>query len=202
MISDYIKGGLKVPVDKNRIKSVVEVAKRIEEDFNVRLEVDQERGEVTIMPKDGTTLDQLMKAKAVIEALSYGFSYEDAVSLKEDDYVLEVIDLRDYVDKNKIHHLLRVKGRIIGENGRAKRTLQELTDTKIVIGDKYVAILGPYENVKITREALRLLIEGRQHATVYRWITSKMRSLKFQHLLEAIKRRGEEELEGLEGEGV
>jgi ribosomal RNA assembly protein len=203
MISDYMKGGLKVVVEKNRLRALKEAAKNIEEEFGVKLVINDEAGEVMIIPDDGASFDKLMKAKSIVEAISYGFDYEDAQNLRSDDYALEVIDLRDYVDKDKVNHLSRIKARIIGEGGRAKRVLQEMTDTKIVVGDKYIAILGPYENVKAARSALEMLIKGRQHATVYRWIQNWRREMKYRELMERISRTYQEDIYegGEEGEG-
>ncbi len=195
MISDYIKGGFKVIVEKNRLKALSDSVKSIEEEFGVRILINSESGEVTIMPSDNTNFDQLMKAKSIVEAISYGFDYDDAQSLRSDDYALEIIDLRDYVEKDKAH-ISRIKARIIGEDGRAKRVLQELTDTKIVVGDRYIAVLGPYENVKATREALEMLIRGRQHATVYRWIQNWRREMRYREMMERLNRTYQEDEEG------
>jgi ribosomal RNA assembly protein len=78
-----------------------------------------------------------------------------------------------------------------------------MTDTKIVVGDKYIAILGPYENVKAARSALEMLIKGRQHATVYRWIQNWRREMKYRELMERISRTYQEDIYegGEEGEG-
>ena len=197
MISDYIKGGFKLVVEKNRLRAINDSARAIEEEFGVKIIVDNDKGEVTIVPGNNTNFDQLMKAKNIIEAISYGFDYNDAQNLRNDDYTLELIDLRDYVDKDKSNHISRIKARIIGEDGRAKRVIQELTDTSIVVGDKYIAILGLYENVKVAREAIEMLIRGRQHATVYRWIQNWRRESRYRELVERLSRtyyeEGEEE---------
>lgn len=189
MISDYMRGGFKIVVEENRLKALKDSTRSIEEEFRVKVIVDDNRNEVTIIPSDNTNFDQLMKAKSIIEAISYGFDYDDAQNLRNDDYALEVIDLRDYVsDKDKANHINRIKSRIIGEDGRAKRVLQELTDTKIAIGDKYIAILGPYENVRTARDALEMLIKGRQHSTVYKWIQNWRREIRYRELVERLNR--------------
>ncbi|ADY00604.1 KH type 1 domain protein [Vulcanisaeta moutnovskia 768-28] len=196
MISDYMKGGFKLVIEKNRLKAISEALNAIEEEFGVKIIVDNDKGEVTITPGNSTSFDQLIKAKNIIEAISYGFDYNDAQNLRSDDYTLEILDLKDYVDKDKTNHISRIKARIIGEDGRAKKVLQELTDTNIVIGDRYIAILGLYENVKIAREALEMLIRGRQHATVYRWIQNWRRESRYRELMERLNRtyyEGEEE---------
>ena len=196
MISDYMKGGFKLVVEKNRLKAISEALKAIEEEFSVKIIIDNDKGEVTIIPGNNTSFDQLIKAKNIIEAISYGFDYNDAQNLRSDDYTLEIIDLKDYVDKDKANHISRIKARIIGEDGRAKRVLQELTDTNIVIGDRYIAILGLYDNVKIAREALEMLIHGRQHATVYRWIQNWRRESRYRELTERLSRTYYEGEEG------
>ncbi|WP_054854218.1 KH domain-containing protein [Vulcanisaeta distributa] len=193
MISDYMKGGFRLVVEKNRLKAISDSVKAIEEEFGVKVIIDNDKGEVTIIPGSNTNFDQLMKAKNIIEAISYGFDYNDAQNLRSDDYTLEIIDLRDYVDKDKSNHISRIKARIIGEDGRAKRVLQELTDTNIAIGDKYIAILGLYENVKVAREAIEMLIRGRQHATVYRWIQNWRRESRYRELMERLSRTYYEE---------
>ncbi len=78
MISDYMKGGFKLVVEKNRLKAINDSVKAIEEEFGVKIIVDNDRGEVTIIPGNNTNFDQLMKAKNIIEAISYGFDYNDA----------------------------------------------------------------------------------------------------------------------------
>jgi hypothetical protein len=67
---------------------------------------------------------------------------------------------------------------IIGEKGRARRTLEEMTGTKIVVGKYHVAIIGSYERAMAAKRAVEMLAEGRQHGTVYRHIDTMMRSIK------------------------
>jgi ribosomal RNA assembly protein len=74
--------------------------------------------------------------------------------------------------------LTRIKGRIIGENGRARKNIEEMTNTYISVYGNYVAIIGSYENANIAREAIMMLIEGRQHSTVYKYIEKLMRQVR------------------------
>ena len=193
MLSDYLKGKITINISqKHRLRAIEQVAKKLEDEFHVKITIDKQNNAVIIEPTESTMLDELMKVKSIIEAINYGFSPEDALELKNEDYILEVIDLRDYVDKDKINHLIRIKGRIIGENGKAKRVIQELTNTKIVIDERAVAIIGPYENVKAAREAIEMLIRGRQHATVYRWLQNWRRELRRRELERLMQGGGEE----------
>ena len=134
--------------------------------FNVKIRVDRRAGTVEVDPTERTTLNQILKIRDVINAILLGFRYEDAILLEREDYALHVVDLKEYTDKE--NHLVRIKARIIGEEGRARRAMEHLTETKIVIGDRYVAILGPTDNVFAAREALEMLISGKRHGTVYK----------------------------------
>lgn len=175
---DYLKGKIPINVGVNKAKYIEKHRRKIEDLFNVKLTVDVNQGIVTIEPKENTTIDEIIKAKSVIEAISYGFDIDTALELKNENYILDVIDLRDFIEKSKLSHYTRIKGRIIGEEGKAKKSIEELTGTRIVISDKVIAIIGEYENVKAAREAIEMLIQGRQHSTVYKWLKNWRREFK------------------------
>ncbi|MCS7099487.1 MAG: RNA-processing protein, partial [Sulfolobales archaeon] len=75
-------------------------------------------------------------------------------------------------------HLQRVKGRIIGEEGRARKTLEEMTGTYISVCRDYVAIIGDYTRAELARQAVEMLAQGRQHSTVYKFLDRALRELK------------------------
>ncbi len=132
--------------------------------------VDSTTGTVIIEPASPTTTAlELMKARDVVRAIAYGFSPERAFRLLDEDQVLLIIDLKQYVG-DKPNHIQRVKGRIIGEGGKARRIIEEMTGTYISIYKHYVAIIGDFESANIAKNAIELLIEGRRHGTVYRYI--------------------------------
>ena len=89
------------------------------------------------------------------------------------DYIFEVVELRDFV-KNK-DQMPRVKGRIIGQEGKARRVMEELTDTNVCVYGKTIGIIGLGENVAIARRAIESLAAGSQHSNVYKWLESKRR---------------------------
>ncbi|NPA99948.1 MAG: RNA-binding protein [Crenarchaeota archaeon] len=187
---DGVRGRIVVAMDKNKIKYVEKFKDLLERELNVKITVD-DTGQVVIEPRENTTLNQIMKAKEVIEAINYGFDVNTALELKKPNYVLMIVNLRDYIiDKSKINHLIRIKGRLIGEEGRARKTIEELSGAKIVISDKSVAIIGEYENAKAAREAIEMLIQGRQHATVYRRLQSWRREMRRRKLEELVSGAG------------
>ncbi len=171
---------IKIPVE--RIGVVIgkggETLKRLMESTKTLITVNEVDGIIVIEPASPYTRPiDLMKAQDIIRAIGYGFSPDKAFKLLDEDQILIVIDLKDYI-KASPNHLARVKGRIIGEEGRVKRNLEEMTDTYISIYDDYVAIVGEYENVNVAREAVMMIINGRQHGTVYRYVDRAMRQVK------------------------
>ncbi|MEM1619066.1 MAG: KH domain-containing protein [Desulfurococcaceae archaeon] len=160
------------------------VKKEIEEKTKTIITVNPDTGAVVIEPAfPHTSALDLMKAQNTVKAIGYGFSPERAFRLLEDDQTLEVIDVRQYVG-NRPNHVRRVLGRVIGEEGRARRTLEELTSTYISVYEPYVAIIGDYETANIAKRAIEMLIEGRMHSTVYKYVDREMFSIRRRRMTE------------------
>jgi len=153
--------------------------KNIEQKLSVDLQIDSEAGDVTIMMAEkATDPSMLFKAKDVITALGRGFSPEHAFRLiRDEEAILDIIDLRTVFGKSEAD-IKRVKGRIIGMNGKTRRIIEELTDTNVAVFGHTVAIIGTVEQVQAAREAIEMLVKGSMHSTVYRFLHRKRRELK------------------------
>jgi len=146
--------------------------------LGVRLTLDEGNSRVLIEAEGEGDAANVLRARDIVRAIAIGFSPQDALQLLDEDYVLVVVDVRQAVG-DKENHLRRVLGRVIGENGRARRTLEEITGTRIVVNDRgLVGIIGDYERSQIAKHGVELLVQGRMHATVYRRLESMMRELK------------------------
>lgn len=172
-----------VRIPKERVGVLIgpngETKKLLERMLSVNLEVESDTGGVTIFLKEGAEdPSALLRAKDVVTAIGRGFSPEHAFKLIQDENaVLDIIDLRTIFGRSE-SDIRRIKGRIIGMEGKTRRTIEELTDTHISIYGHTVGIIGNIENVQVAREAVQMLIEGRQHATVYGFLHRKRRELK------------------------
>ena len=153
--------------------------KNIEEKLSVELQIDSEAGDVTIMMAEkAADPSMLFKAKDVVTALGRGFSPEHAFRLiRDEEAILDIIDLRTVFGKSEAD-IKRVKGRIIGMNGKTRRIIEELTDTNVAIFGHTVAMIGTVEQVQAAREAIEMLVRGSMHSTVYRFLHRKRRELK------------------------
>ncbi|MCD6369811.1 MAG: RNA-binding protein [Thermoproteales archaeon] len=167
-----VSGSLTVPLNDDRIGVLIggngRVKKRIEKETKTKIEVDNENLEAVIKPDEGATLNDVYKAKRIIEAINYGFNPERALRLLEDDQFLDVIDLREYTKRRE--DMVRIKGRIIGEKGKFWRLLEEFTGAYVSVYGRYVAIIGDFDQLRIAKTALRMIIEGRQHGTVINYL--------------------------------
>jgi len=161
-----------------------EVLRKVMERTGTKITVDSANGTVVIEPASPATSPyNLLKAQDFVRAIGYGFSPERAMRVLEEDQVLIVIDLKQYVGSNP-NHLTRIKGRIIGERGKARKNLEEMSGVYISVYDDYVAIIGDYESANAVKEAIELLIQGRQHSTVYRHLDRLLMRVKRREKLE------------------
>lgn len=171
-----------VRVPPDRLGAVIgekgSVKREIMDRLGVRLTIDSENAMVIVEPEvEGVPPINVMKAAEIVKAIALGFPPEKAMRLAEEDQILVVVDLKNLVGDSP-NHLRRVKGRVIGERGRARKTLEEMTDTYIVVGNTHVAIIGDYERAMAAKRAVEMLVEGRMHSTVYRRLETELREIK------------------------
>jgi len=172
---------LKIP--KERIGVLIgpegETKTGIEKALSIELQVDSEAGDVTLtLAKNAQDPSLLFRGKDVINAIGRGFSPEHAFRLiRNEDAILDIIDLRTTFGKSE-SDIKRVKGRIIGMNGKTRQIIEELTDTNVAVYGHTVSIIGELEQAQVAREAIQMLVRGSLHGTVYRFLHRKRRDLK------------------------
>jgi ribosomal RNA assembly protein len=137
----------------------------LEEEMGVRLSVDSKEGIVTVRADSALRTDPF-SATRVIEAIGRGFSPQRARRLLEEGTALEVIDLRNYAGRS-VNALERIRGRVIGEKGKSRRVIEELTGCHLSVYGRTVAIIGEAGEVQLASEAVKSLATGSQHKTVY-----------------------------------
>jgi ribosomal RNA assembly protein len=152
--------------------------KRIETFFGVDLTIDSDSGSVEIALKPETKdVSVIFMVQNIVRAIGRGFSPQRAEILAKEDFDLHIIDLCDYVGESR-NALARVRGRIIGKNGRSRALLEELTETRISVYGDTVAIIGSVESLGVAREAVMKLIKGSFHKTVWNLLYAYRRKMK------------------------
>jgi ribosomal RNA assembly protein len=185
-----------IKIPKERVGALIgpdgTTKKSIEEKLSVELEIDSETGDVNaVMGENVADPSMLFTAKDVVTAVGRGFSPEHAFRLiRDEEAVLDILDLRTVFGKSEAD-IKRVKGRIIGMNGKTRTIIEELTGTSVAVYGHTVGIIGTLEQAQVAREAIEMLIKGSMHATVYRFLHRKRRELK-KKMLEIWKKPPEE----------
>ena len=176
-----------VRIPKERIGVLIgldgRVKSSIEDRIGVKLEIDGEHGEIKII-LDEKTKDpsMLFKAKDVVVAIGRGFTPDHAFRLiRDEESVFDMIDLRTIFGRSE-SDIKRIKGRIIGMNGKTRKIIEELSNANVVVYGHTVGIIGTYEQADIARNAVQMLIDGCQHHSVYKFLAKKRREMKKQML--------------------
>jgi len=103
-------------------------------------------------------------AEKVIEALDFGFPFSVALMIKEQDYLFEVINIKDYTHKRDME---RIRARIIGKKGKTLKTFESLTKCFFELKDNKIGIIGDPEYIKNAQDAVVSIIRGSKQANVY-----------------------------------
>ena len=175
-----------VRIPKERVGILIgpegKVKQHIEEKLQVKLDVDSE-GSVTLMLSEkATDPSLLLKAKDVVTAIGRGFTPEVAFRLiRNEDEIFDLIDLRVIFGRSE-SDIKRIKGRIIGAEGKTRKLIEELTEADVVVYGHTVGLIGSFEQVDTAHNAVQMIIEGCQHHTVYNYLQKKRTELKKEKL--------------------
>ncbi len=177
MLIDY---NVKIPKDRIAvlIGKKAEIKKRLEKRAKVKLIIDSETGDVDFETDDSV---QALILENVIKAIGRGFNPEIAENLFNDEFCFETINLKEYAKTQ--NDFIRIKSRIIGRNGGARENLETLSNTNISVYGKTVCIIGKFDRISYTREALVSLITGAPHAHVYQYLEEVNHKLEQQREL-------------------
>jgi len=167
-----------VTIPQDRIGVLIgeggETMREIESRSEVRLDIDSESGSVAI-DAVGDPITGLV-APDIVRAIGRGFKPETALTLLDGE--LRMFDLIDVDDKTRNENdLRRQKGRLIGENGRTRQLMEELSGANVVIYGSTVGIIGEAEEVEAVRRAVSMILDGAPHGAVYSYLERKHREL-------------------------
>jgi ribosomal RNA assembly protein len=176
-----------IKIPKERIGVLIgkggRVKQQIEKRCGVKIEIDSETGDTMIMGNKSVDHLEAFRAIEAITAISRGFSPERAYRLFDDDeLIFQQIDLHDYAGKSP-NALERIKGRIIGEGGKARRMIEELSGAYISVYGHTVCLIGNFREVKLATDAITMLAKGSMHKTVYNMLQGAKRRDKMDRML-------------------
>ncbi len=176
-----------VRIPKERVGVLVgpdgKVKQHIEDKLTVKLDVNSELGDVNIvLDEKASDPSVLFRARDVVSAIGRGFAPEHAFRLiRDEDTVFDVVDLREIFGRSE-SDIKRIKGRIIGMEGKTRKIIEELSEADVVVYGHTIGIIGTFEQANTARTAIQMLIDGCQHHSVYKYLAKKRREIKKEKL--------------------
>lgn len=153
------------------------IKKEIEEATHTKLTVDSKEGDVFVRGDDALNL---YITRDLIRAIGRGVNPDIALSLLKQDYLYEAIDITDFAKTT--NHLIRLRGRVIGKEGKSRKTIEELTECHICIYGKTISIIGETEKVALAKRAIESILRGSPHSSVYLFLEKQRRKMKMEAL--------------------
>lgn len=145
----------------DRLGELKRTKKELEKRLKVSIAIEGRR--VTI---NGNAFEEF-EALQVLEAMNFGFSAQTALMLKDEDIVFRVVHIKDFTRRKDLE---TVKARIIGTQGRTKRTIENLADCEVAIKGNEVGLICPAEEMDYVITGLTNLIRGSKQANVYKFL--------------------------------
>jgi len=149
----------KIIVEK--LPRIIKNKDRLEKELNITIKM---RGkEVYISGK----AEEEYIAEKIIEALDFGFPFSNALEIKKEDFIFEILNIKEYATQKNLE---RIRGRIIGKNGRTLKTISSLSECFLELSGNKLGIIGYAENIRKVEEACKILIKGSKQANVYAYL--------------------------------
>ncbi len=175
---------LKIPLE--RVGALVGkegiVKNEIEKRCGVSLNIDGSTGDVWVSYDNSSLKEgEPFKANEIITAIARGFSPQRAFTLFDEGKVLSMIDLREYSGKSE-NSLARIKARLIGSDGKARKLIEQLSGTAISVYGHTVSIIGDSDKTKVAEDAIVKLASGGTHKAAYQMLQKYRSKQKLERL--------------------
>ena len=131
-----MKYSYELKISKDRLAVLIgkdgEVKKDLESATNTEITIDSREGDILVSGEDALGL---YTAREIIKAIGRGYNPNIAKMLLKADYCFEIIVVSDFAGKSK-DAIGRLKGRVIGRDGKSRKVIEELTETYISVYGK------------------------------------------------------------------
>ncbi len=142
----------------NKVKKAVPAIER-----GIKVKIGFGNGSVSLK---GNELNEYLVEQIVL-AVDFGFNVDDALLLKDDKFILEFIGVREHTHRK---NLKDVRARLIGTGGKARKTIEKLTGSVIVIHDNKVGLITDAIHLDAVVQGIESLIQGAKHGNVFAYL--------------------------------
>ena len=102
-----------------------------------------------------------------MNAIGFGFSANRSILLKDPNYSFREITIKDFTTKKKLE---TVRARLIGKHGKTKETVEKISNSKIIIKDNCVGMIGLADEIEHAITAIVNIIKGSKQSNVYGYL--------------------------------
>ena len=141
-----------------KVPRILKSRKKLEQELNIQI---SNRGKEFFI--EGKPEDEFI-AEKVLEALNFGFPFSAAIEIKKNDFMFEVLNIKDYTNRKNLE---QIRARIIGTGGRTLKTLSNISECFLELKDNEIGIIGPPECIKPAQDGVISLIQGAKQGNVY-----------------------------------
>ncbi len=145
----------------DKLSRIAKMKKQLEKELAIKISNKGKELEI-----EGTPEDEYL-AEKVIDAVDFGFPIGIALLIKEEDFLLEVINIKNYTKKVDLE---KIRARIIGTQRKTLNTIEQLTKCFFQVKGNEVAIIGDAEYMYNAQQAIISLIRGSKQANVYAYL--------------------------------
>lgn len=145
----------------DKLARILKSKKKLEKVLNVKI---TNRGKEVYI--EGQATDEYI-AEKVIDAINFGFPLPYALKIKSQDYMLEILNIKDYTRRKNMG---TIRSRIIGTQGGTLKTLHNLTKCYFELKDNEIGIIGDPEYIENAQNAVISIIKGSKQSNVYSFL--------------------------------
>lgn len=163
-MEDYQIRSVKIPHNKIAFfkQNWLHIYTPLVDAFDLQIRFNLHTSSIDLRTKTSTNLE---KCAQFIGALLVFPLVDALLILKRSNVFTDSFEIKD-VKRLKHQHITRAIGRIIGRDGKIKKSLEMASNTKIVICGEAIHILGSVDNIKLARDAVCRLIMGSEPSKV------------------------------------
>lgn len=144
-----------------KLPRIIKNKRRLEKILNIKI---TNKGKEVFIK--GESEDEYI-AEKVIDALNFGFPFSTAILIKKEDFIFEIINIKDYTKRKDLE---RVRARIIGTKGKTLQTLTQLTKCHFELKENHIGIIGSPEYMENGQQAVISIIQGAKQSNVYNFL--------------------------------
>lgn len=148
----------------NKLTELKKEFKNLEKKLKVKMFL---KGKVLTI--EGEAIDEYSALK-VLKAMQFGFSAKKSLLLLEPDMEFIKLHIRNFTRRKNLYD---VRARIIGKEGKTKRTIENVSNCLVILNGNELGILGPTENMDSAITGLKNLIKGSKEGNVYAYMEKR-----------------------------